>query len=154
MAVPQLPGWQHQILRGVGAPITPQNLSALNAWAHTESGTATNNPFNTTMTMQNMAGATPYNTIQTKNGPIHVWNYTSPQQGINATINTLNNGYYGDIIGALRAGTNPMAVARAVDASPWGTSGMTDVMRNWPTAVPSTLPTSFLPRALPSMRMF
>jgi len=118
MAIPVgAPDWQGQILTGVGAPITPQNLQALAAWQRGEGGTANNNPFNTTW---QMPGATPYNTLP---GGGHVYNYLTPAQGINATIRTLHNGLYAPILRALQAGTNSQAVAQAIANSQWGTGG-------------------------------
>ena len=104
MAAPGIPNWQAQILKGVGAPVTPANLQFVNAWARAEGGRASNNPFNTT---QPAGGASSYNSVGVRN-------YVSPQQGIQATIQTLNNGRYGDILSALRQGTNARAAAQAL----------------------------------------
>lgn len=101
------------ILAGIGAPNTEANRRALAAWAQAEGGSARWNPFNTTQTAP---GATSYNSIGVRN-------YPSLQAGIHATIQTLKNGYYTGILGALRHGHDPLAVARAIGASPWGTSG-------------------------------
>lgn len=125
MAAPGVANWQKQILTGVGAPVTPQNLKAFNAWAQAEGGTASNNPFNTT---EPMPGATSYNSVGVRN-------YLNPQQGINATIQTLKGpiGNYGPILAALRAGNNPMAVAKAIAGSQWGTgSGVINVLGGQP----------------------
>lgn len=99
------------ILKGVGAPITPANLTALQAWHQAEGGSASNNPFNTT---QPLAGATPYNSVGVRN-------YPTPEAGIQATVQTLTNGRYGNILGALKQGSDPVAVAKAIAQSPWGT---------------------------------
>lgn len=114
MAVPALPDWQKQILLGVGAPLTPSNLSYVNAWQQAEGGRATNNPFNTT---QPLGNASSYNSVGVRN-------YPTPQAGIQATIDTLKNGRYGNIIAALRQGNDPMAAANALAASPWGTGSL------------------------------
>jgi cell wall-associated NlpC family hydrolase len=114
MAAPNIPGWQSMILKGVNAPVTPENIRYMDAWARAEGGSATNNPFNTT---QHAPGAGSYNSVGVRN-------YTSPQQGIQATIDTLNNGRYGNIIGALRKGTSAMDAANALAASPWGTGSL------------------------------
>src|SRR5690349_15122553 len=107
------------ILRGVGAPITPANLTALQAWHQAEGGQAANNPFNTTQPLQ---GATSYNSVGVRN-------YPTPEAGIQATVQTLTNGRYGNILGALKAGNDPTAVARAIAQSPWGTgSGVLRVL--------------------------
>lgn len=133
MAIPRLPGWQQAILKGVGAPATPENLKFLNAWAQAEGGNASNNPFNTT---QGAAGATAYNS----NNGDPVKNYLSPQQGIAATIQTLNNGRYGAIIGALRKGTSAMADAQAEATTPWGTGSLIEKVLGGP--VTGGVPTS------------
>lgn len=94
--------------------MTPQNLVFLNAWARAEGGSASNNPFNTT---QGAPGATSYNSVGVRN-------YVTPSQGIGATVQTLNNGRYGNILAALRAGNNARAAASALASSPWGTGAL------------------------------
>lgn len=114
MAAPPVPNWQAQILHGIGAPVTPANVTFLNAWARAEGGNASNNPFNTT---QPAGGASSYNTVGVRN-------YTSPAQGIQATIDTLRNGRYGNILSALHQGSSPVAAAQALANSPWGTGAL------------------------------
>ena len=99
------------VLTGVGAPVTNNNLLYLYAWRQAEGGSAAFNPFNTT---QKALGATNYNKVGVKN-------YTSAQQGINATVKTLLNGRYSDIISSLKADAAPSQTADALVASPWGT---------------------------------
>lgn len=105
------PGWQQAVLRRIGAPVTPNNVRALNAWQAAEGGDARFNPLNTT---QPMPGATDYN-------PVGVKNYVTPNQGTGATVKTLLNGRYDHIVTGLRKNSSPVEVARAVAASPWGT---------------------------------
>jgi len=102
-----------RILTGIGAPATPENRRFLYAWRAAEGGTAAFNPFNTT---QGAPGATNYNAAGVKN-------YTSEEQGVSATVKTLLNGRYGEIISALRDGGPgaPQAAAQALARSPWGT---------------------------------
>ena len=114
MAAPRVANWQALVLKGIGAPVTPQNLMYVNTWARAEGGSASNNPFNTT---QLAPGATSYNSVGVRN-------YTSPQQGIQATVQTLLNGRYGNIISALRQGTSAKAAAEALANSPWGTGSL------------------------------
>ena len=99
------------VLTGVGAPVTNNNLLYLYAWRQAEGGSAAFNPFNTT---QKALGATNYNKVGVKN-------YTSAQQGINATVKTLLNGRYSDIISSLKADAAPSQTAEALAVSPWGT---------------------------------
>jgi len=132
LAAPSVSNWQVQILRGIGAPVTPQNLTFLNAWTRAEGGGASYNPFNTT---QPASGASNYNSVGVKN-------YATPQQGIQATVQTLNNGRYGNILAALKQGTNARAAASALAASPWGTGSLVERMLGGPVSAPVVPPTS------------
>jgi peptidoglycan hydrolase CwlO-like protein len=111
--------WARTLLSRCGLPVTSQNVKAIVAWEMAEGGNWANsahyNPLNTTMSEP---GATSINSVGVKA-------YTSWDQGFDATIATLNNGCYGVIISALKAGNNAQAVADAVGASPWGTSPFT-----------------------------
>jgi cell wall-associated NlpC family hydrolase len=120
MAIPGIPDWREQILMGVGARPTSENLRFFDAWQRSEGGNASNNPFNTTQVMGGVSRK--YNDL---GGGIGVQNYLTPQMGVDATINTLTNGRYGNIIGALRRGDNAMAAAQALANSPWGTGALT-----------------------------
>jgi hypothetical protein len=121
-------GWESQLLHSIGAPATPENLRALAAWRQAEGGTAAFNPLNTT---EGAAGASDYNRVGVKN-------YIDETSGIHATAQTLLNGRYGNILSALRDGRSAQAVAHAVGASPWGTSGqlMSEVLAQGPHNVP------------------
>jgi len=119
MAIPQIPDWRERILMGVGVKPTNENLRFMDAWARAEGGNATNNPFNTTQVVGGMHRN--YNEL---GGGMGVQNYNSPQAGIDATVNTLTNGRYGNIIGALRDGDSAVKAAAALAASPWGTGGL------------------------------
>ncbi len=107
--------WAKALLRALGMPRTTANLAAIIAWEMAEGGhwynSATYNPLNTTW---RMPGATSMNSVGVKT-------YLSWAQGLAATVNTFNNGLYGGILAALRAGNDAQAVADAVAASPWGT---------------------------------
>ena len=133
------------ILRGVGAPVTPENVRYVNAWAQAEGGNASNNPFNTTQTAP---GASSYNSVGVRN-------YTSPQQGIAATIQTLKNGHYQVLLNALRQGNSAVADAQAEAQTPWGTGSLIlkvlggKVTGGTPTASsPSSSPQAGLAQAL------
>lgn len=106
-----------EVLRGLGIKPNAGNLQAMVGWMNAEGGHWNNdaryNPLNTT---QPEPGAGNTGT----QGNIKV--YKSWDQGIKATVTTLQNGRYGSIIHALRAG-NPQAVASAIGSTPWGTSG-------------------------------
>lgn len=108
------------ILKGIGAPITDENMKFLYAWRQAEGGKAKNNPFNTTQAKPN---STFYNCLKKgisgcKSG---VRNYMSSQDGIDATIKTIKNGRYQNIIDALKSGNSAEKTAQALKSSPWGT---------------------------------
>jgi len=112
--------WAQAFVKRLGMPMTADNVAAVVAWEMAEGGhwynTAYFNPLNTT---QSMPGATVFNSVGVKA-------YKSWAQGLEATVITINNGYYGGILSALNAGNDGQAVAAAVAASPWGT-GLFDV---------------------------
>ena len=111
--------WAKALLQALNMPVTVQNVAAVTAWEMAEGGhwynVAHYNPLNTTW---RMPGATSMNSVGVKA-------YRSWEQGFQATILTLHNGLYGDILGALERGDDAQAVADAVAASPWGTNHFT-----------------------------
>ena len=114
--------WARALLVAMRLPVTADNVAAITAWEMAEGGhwynTAYYNPLNTT---QGMPGATVFNSVGVKA-------YTSWKQGLEATVKTLKNGYYGGIIDALRRGNDSSAVAAAVGASPWGTGNFSRLL--------------------------
>lgn len=107
------------VLRGIGAPITGNTLAALYAWRQTEGGKAAYNPLNTTW---KRPGSTAYNAVG-------VQNYLDPQDGVEATVQTLRAAKYAGIVSALQNDKSPADIAAAIIASPWGTSRLlTDVV--------------------------
>jgi hypothetical protein len=108
------------ILKGVGAPITDENMKFMYAWRQAEGGKAKNNPFNTTQPKTN---STFYNCLKKGISGCQsgVRNYMSSRDGIDATIRTLQNGRYRNILDALKKGTSAEQTAMALKASPWGT---------------------------------
>jgi hypothetical protein len=114
-----------EILKGIGAPVTKDNMEFMYAWRQSEGGEARNNPFNTT---HDKPGSTFYNCLSKgKSGQcIHgVKNYKTERDGVDATISTLKNGKYNNIIDALKKGNNSMSTAMALKNSPWGTGDLT-----------------------------
>lgn len=99
-----------EVLRGIGAPVNDLNLSVLRAWQRAEGGTSSWNPFNTTMPAK---GATRYGS-----NSAGVKNYTSREQGIDATVRTIKQGYYRNVVAALKQ-SNPTGAIAAIIASPW-----------------------------------
>lgn len=116
---PQL--WAQDLLRSLGDPLSAANEQAVVSWEAAEGGnwhnTAHYNPLNTT---QREPGSTPMN-------PVGVQSYTSWQQGLDATTQTLRNGNYGGVLTALARGDNAAAVENAVTSSPWGTKSITNI---------------------------
>ena len=114
--------WARALLVAMRFPVTADNVAAVTAWEMAEGGhwynTAYFNPLNTT---QSMPGATVFNSVGVKA-------YTSWRQGLEATMITLKNGYYGAILDALRRGNDATAVAAAVGASPWGTGNFSRLL--------------------------
>ena len=103
--------WAKDVLTKLGMPVTSENVKAMNAWAQAEGTQARFNPIATT---QRMPGTTNFNSVGVKN-------YSSYEDGVDATVTTLTNGRYANILSALRGGNDAVAVARAVADSPWGT---------------------------------
>jgi hypothetical protein len=89
------------ILTQLGAPSTPGNLIWLKAWRQAEGAKATYNPFNST---QPKSGSTNFNTYKVKN-------YLTVNDGVTATVSTINNGLYSNIIKAFKKGIPDKATA-------------------------------------------
>lgn len=108
--------WASAYLGALGMPRTQCNLNAIEAWEMAEGGA-----------WNNSANANPLNTTEPEPGDwtingVGVKAYPSWPEGLQANVTVINNGLYGGILSALRAGNNAQAVANAVAASPWGTS--------------------------------
>ena len=106
------------ILTGIGAPLTDENLKLLYAWRQAEGGTAAFNPFNTTWSQGYTT--TPYNC----NDGYPVKNYASKQDGIDATVKTLKQGYYSKIRNGLISNEGAAQISTYIDEfNLWGTRG-------------------------------
>lgn len=101
------------ILWGLNLPATDKNIDFLKLWRIAEMGTeksgeqkktATNNPLNTTYN-------NPRDKEQSNFNSVGVKNYSKPEYGIEATINTLKNGYYNCILDGLRKGSDYKEIA-------------------------------------------
>ena len=99
------------LLERLGFTATDENMKALVAWQQAEGTKAAHNPLATT---QRSAGATTFNYAGVKN-------YLDYEQGLAATVTTITNGRYDEVLAALRAGTSATDVADAIARSPWGT---------------------------------
>jgi hypothetical protein len=107
--------WARALLTRLGVPVSDSNVQAVTAWETAEGGHWSNpdryNPLNTT---QSEPGAVATNSAGVKA-------YTSWDQGLTATVQTLTNGMYAGILGALGQGKSADDVVSAVVKSPWGT---------------------------------
>lgn len=86
--------WANLTLSGISAPHTETNVEFLACWAEREGGNAEFNPLNTEY---RLSGSSSYNSAGVQNFP-------TVQEGATATVRTLLNGMYSDIVAALRSG--------------------------------------------------
>ena len=102
------------VLRGLGIPNPNESqISFIKAWRQHEGARATFNPFNTMQPAENTTNYLP-------NG---VKNYASREQGLKATLDTLNNGLYNKVIEAIKnikVDEDINKAMIAVNESPWG----------------------------------
>ena len=108
-------GWEEQILTRLGAPITPATVYDLDVWQRQEGGSTNDpdsyNPFNTTVKGPGSFGT---NSVGVQAFP----NWT---EGLNATVQTIEQQNMAGILAALKGNDNPAPFEAAVSASPWGT---------------------------------
>jgi hypothetical protein len=105
--------WATDLLSGIGAPLTPENISMMETWMAHEGGANHNNPLNT---MLDMPGATLWNEQGVKT-------YGSYEQGLQANVKTLLQSNMAGIVDAFRSG-NSAAIRVAIRNSPWGTTNI------------------------------
>jgi hypothetical protein len=110
------PQFAAAVLSGIGAPATGANVRSIESWIGREGGGGANNPLNTTYPL---GGATSFNSVGVKN-------YPSAQDGIQATVDTLNGGGYQDIILLLRSG-NGLCGHTLAGLSTWSGGGYSSV---------------------------
>jgi hypothetical protein len=105
--------WAEMLLRALGASPCRSNLVVVVAWQVAESTQAAWNPLATT---HRMPGSTDFNWVG-------VQNFRSLEQGLQATVETIENGWdvygYGDIVTDLRACSEPMDTGLSINASSW-----------------------------------
>ena len=105
--------WYRDVLAGLGAPDTPTNEQALQAW-HTSEGTSPS-AYNWLAT-SGTYGQPTNGVIAPNNGnPIH--SFANYQAGVNATVRTIQ-GYPG-VVSALKQGNSLSAIYGAINSSPW-----------------------------------
>jgi hypothetical protein len=98
------------ILNCIGAPVTNENMMFMYAWRQSEGGKYRNNPFNTKKKYHGATG----------DGIKH---YKTPQDGINATCETLKLKYYTCIVDGLKNNIGAMNISQKCNSalSTWGT---------------------------------
>ena len=106
-----------EILMGVGAPITDENLKFFYAWRKGEGGKATNNPFNTTFKLSKDSGISNYNSAGVKN-------YSTPNYGIEATVKSLLLPYYTCIVDGLKSDIGSDKLSKCESLKTWGTGDL------------------------------
>ena len=89
---------------------TPTNVAFGVAWASYEDTQAKNNIWATTEPWKD---ATEFNSVGVKN-------YATWENGVNATVATLKNGYYAKILFALRYDEDILDLLEGLTNSPWG----------------------------------
>ena len=118
-----------KILKGIGAPVTPQNMLFFYSWRQAEGAKATFNPFNTTKKMEKQSF---WNCLKKKDGKCvgGVKNYTSKEDGITATIETLKNGRYKCIVDGLKNDIGAKKIAQCSSLKTWGTGELVSKVLN------------------------
>jgi len=109
--------WGVTLFTQAKLPINVNDMISIVAWETAEGGG-----------FGNLAAYNPLNTTQVLDGswPINyagVQSYTSYQNGLTATIETLGYSSYVPIIDSFDAGAPPVYTAQAIGDSPWGTPG-------------------------------
>lgn len=114
-----------EVLTGVGAEPTKENLKFFYAWRQAEGAKAKFNPFNTT---HKKDGSSLWNCLKKKGEKCvgGVRNYKSEQDGIDATVSTLKNGYYPCIVDGLKndIGAKNIASKCSANLKTWGTGNL------------------------------
>jgi hypothetical protein len=117
--------WASKILKGIGAPVTENNLRAMVSWMHAESSAANNyqgwnNPLNTTNTEPGSIS---------KNN-VGVQQFVNEASGIKATLETLDLPYYKAIVEDFKNNSPVSETLREITASKWGTGTINNVTIN------------------------
>jgi len=105
-----------KLLTNLGAPTSKENLKFLYAWRQSEGKAGKYNPFNTT---QGIPGASNFNSVGVKN-------YSSIEDGMEATLKTLKNGRYNCIVNSLKndIGAKTISTKCLDDLQTWGTGDL------------------------------
>lgn len=115
------------VLKGIGIPSpNASQIKFMKAWRQHEDGKAAWNPLNTT---QKKPNSTKYNSVPVRN-------YADRQSGLEATIETIKNGKYNNVIEAIKnikQDSDIDLAMIAVNNSPWGSKFNTTNHKSWVT---------------------
>lgn len=105
--------WANQFLQGIDAPITASNLDTVITWIHNENGHSFN-PINTTWGKS-------HDEWPVINGH-GVKAYPDWNTGLRASVATIQESQYSEMLEALRRGTTPQEFEGLLIPTPWGTN--------------------------------
>lgn len=103
-----------KLLEYLGAPVSDENMKFILAWRQAEGKGGRYNPFNTTQKLNN----------STKMNSVGVQHYNSAEDGMRATLKTLNNGRYNCIVNGLRNDIGASEIAKCQSLKTWGTGDL------------------------------
>lgn len=120
--------WALDFLKSIGneAP-TIETVAFVVAWQAGENTTAAFNPLATTQTMYPQPENPCFNSLPSM--PCGVKNYVSREQGLEANIITVQNGYYPNLLAGLQM-NDPGRALDAAELATWGT-GLGNVQTNY-----------------------
>lgn len=112
-------GWAGSVLKQIGAPVTATNLAAMVSWVNSESSSANNyqtwnNPLNTTRKDANSVSKN-YAGVQ---------EFANEDASIAATVATLKQSNFKDILSVLQKDQGFSALNMAVQGDKWGTNNI------------------------------
>jgi len=111
-----------KLLENLGAPVTDENMKFILAWRQAEGRGGKYNPFNTTHKLKD----------STRMNSVGVQHYKSAEDGMIATLKTLNNGRYNCIVNGLRNDIGASEIAKCQSLKTWGTGDLVGkVIRNY-----------------------
>lgn len=117
------PGWEQDVLKAGGWPVTPENVRFLEEWHPYEESKCNANPLNTTLPLK---GSTDCVHVS---GSTWVQAYVSDAQGATATARTIKGPFYPNLGPALATGdpySYPSTQGVAQDIRTWGTPRYAD----------------------------
>ena len=105
--------WANQFLQGIDAPITASNLDTVITWIHNENGSSFN-PINTTWGKSHDEWP-----VINEDG---VKAYPDWNTGLRASVATIQESQYSEMLDALKRGTTPQEFGGLLIPTPWGTN--------------------------------